>query len=64
MNILGLWSKNFQKIAKREIGIFGEMEKMVLNLIIGKVYLKDQHGSMMKIQNNIFYIYLVKDNQI
>lgn len=32
------------KDSKREIGIFGETEKMVLNLIIGKVYLKDQHG--------------------
>ena len=48
----------------KDIGISGEMEKMVLNLIIGKVYLKDQHGNMMKIQNNIFYTYLVKDNQI
>ena len=32
--------------------------------IIGKVYSKDQHGNMMKIQRNTTYICLVKSNQI
>ena len=30
---------------------------MVLNLIIGKVYLAGLHGNMMKIQNNILHLF-------
>ena len=49
---------------QREIGIFGEKEKIIKNQTIGKVYSKDQHGNMMKIQRNTTYICLVKSNQI
>ena len=43
---------------------FGEKEKIIKNQTIGKVYSKDQHGNMMKIQRNTIYICLVKSNQI
>ena len=51
-------------IIQSEIGTSGEMEKIIKNQIIGKVYLVDQHGNMMKIQRNTIYICLVKSNQI
>ena len=57
-------SLGFEMQLQREIGIFGEKEKIIKNQTIGKVYSKDQHGNMMKIQRNTIYICLVKSNQI
>ena len=47
---------------QREIGIFGEKEKIVKNQTIGKVYSKDQHGNMMN-NTKEYYLHLFSKKQ-
>ena len=42
----------------------GELERIIRSLIIGKVFLRDLYGNLIKIQKNILCIYLLRNNQI
>lgn len=64
MNIIGLKKVNHQKKILIEIIIFGKSLKKELFLTIGQVVFKVQHGSLMKIQKNIIFIYFPKNNLI
>ena len=59
MSILGLLNLDLLRIMQKEIGIYGEMVKKMMNQITGRVYLVDQLGKKMKKQTILLALCLL-----